>query len=417
MDDDSQHEDDEELPETSNARNQTSNQRKQGEMDNEEEFLATFSEMQNFQRFDDTDVGSSFGSSNESASRSIDAGNGNDQGEIDDDDDDTDTVRGCRANESDDEWGTKAAAEIEKDLEEIQAEHRKITADDYIPTDEESVAEANNVSSSDVLWPFDADRPRRLVQAGKKRNKGKGRADLRMGENPHDDGSDDSAAENVSTRKRSRTNSEQSFSSIASSQLVSMPSLQSRITSHFQSPSSQKTGRLSKAALSFINDSASVDDSSSVEFSATLDNSSAADNSSYDDNDSFIDDSNLEGSFIDDSLSSLDGSSNVDNALLTDTRVAPMEAVSAAESPAAKRKPGRPKKNSAASQRQVEQVRRLDTYFSKLYVSRSYCRPSTSKSTSNANEASSTSKTSSNAENSSESEANSNTGKAKSSNT
>lgn len=57
----------------------------------------------------------------------------------------------------DDEWGTKAAAEIEKDLEEIQAEHRKITADDYIPTDEESVAEANNVSSSDVLWPFDAD--------------------------------------------------------------------------------------------------------------------------------------------------------------------------------------------------------------------------------------------------------------------
>lgn len=100
MDEDSQHEDDEELPETSNARNQTSNQRKQGEMDNEEEFLATFSEMQNFQRFDDTDVGSSFGSSNESASRSIDAGNGNDQGEIDDDDDDTDTVRGCRANES-----------------------------------------------------------------------------------------------------------------------------------------------------------------------------------------------------------------------------------------------------------------------------------------------------------------------------
>ncbi|KAI8636533.1 hypothetical protein BD408DRAFT_437812 [Parasitella parasitica] len=322
-DEESQHDDEEELPESSNARDQRKNQRKQGEMDDEEEHNAVFAELQNLQRFEDYDTETNAdgaGKENHSNNNFIDS------------DDDTHTVKNQHDNENeDDEWGTRANATLERECEEIIAEYKKITSDDYDPrndTSKESEADKEkNSHSRDVLWPFEVetvgDLPvsssRVSLQPGNtrtKRDKGKARADQRMRDSQNNES--DSSIEEIFTRKRSRTSSVQSI------------------------------------------------------WTATADD---------------------ETSFIDDSLIAGDSGSQFSSVAEKPGKNA--DCISSNKVPVQKRgrgrpkknnmkrKPGRPKKYGSGTSDSIDQLNTLDNNFSELAVSRPYCRPSSSKPISN----------------------------------
>ncbi|CEP07423.1 hypothetical protein [Parasitella parasitica] len=390
-DEDSQHEDDEELQESpsSKKKNKNTNTRKQGELDNEDEFNAIFSELKNAQRFNDlTDTENDTdmedirrpnlrkkkggqglykdtnrndeededgdededenkgenksrinnGDKNENQDRNENEDGGEDENE---DEDDTDTVKNHNDSETDDEWGTKAYMRLEKQIEEVFEEHKKIMADDYDPAEEKILrtdvneSSAQNSDNTDHVWPFDPNSKLYSRTMILPYNAMSFKATTMHNIHYQTYQPPQNEFWYKSARKRSRGYS-----------------MQSESNSSFQSEDTYNS------LASFI------DDSSLTKEDASLCSSRRT------------------------SISHISQETNSTSSTSTSKKLAVEKrqrgrprknpsGVKADTTPTVKRKPGRPKKNPGVNDSQ-DQFKTLDSYFSKLSVSRPYCKPSTS---------------------------------------